>query len=155
MKHFSDIRTKEDIFKAFDKLCEKAKEIGFPITFNTETSVPLKLYSPSMIPERIIVDKENSVKKFFCPHCGKMVIPSSLEDYTFYCEDCDEDFYSFEVKSSLKENNPIFVLNFIKTKNLRKAEKVLIDNGIDEDEAETVLQAIGYTLLDEELYPGV
>ena len=41
----------------------------------------------------------------------------------------------------------------ITEENLRKAEKVLIDNGIDEDEAETVLQAIGYTLLDEELYP--
>ena len=32
------------------------------------------------------------------------------------------------------------------------AEKVLIDNGIEEDEASTVLQAIGYTLLDVELY---
>lgn len=35
---------------------------------------------------------------------------------------------------------------------IRKAEQVLIDNGIDEDEAETVLQAIGYVLLDTELY---
>ena len=32
------------------------------------------------------------------------------------------------------------------------AEKVLVDNGIEEDEASTVLQAIGYTLLDAELY---
>ena len=32
------------------------------------------------------------------------------------------------------------------------AEKVLVDNGIEEDEASTVLQAIGYTLLDTELY---
>lgn len=36
---------------------------------------------------------------------------------------------------------------------IRKAEQVLIDNGIEADEAETVLQAIGYVLLDEELYP--
>lgn len=36
---------------------------------------------------------------------------------------------------------------------IKAAEQVLIDNGIDADEAETVLQAIGYTLLDEELYP--
>lgn len=34
-----------------------------------------------------------------------------------------------------------------------KAEKVLIDNGIDPEEVETVLQAIGYALLDKELYP--
>ena len=34
-----------------------------------------------------------------------------------------------------------------------KAERVLIDNGIEADEAEVVLQAIGYVLLDTELYP--
>lgn len=36
---------------------------------------------------------------------------------------------------------------------IKAAEQVLIDNGIEADEAQTVLQAIGYTLLDEELYP--
>lgn len=36
---------------------------------------------------------------------------------------------------------------------INKALQVLIDNGIDEDEAEIVLQAIGYTLLDTELFP--
>lgn len=36
---------------------------------------------------------------------------------------------------------------------LSRAEQVLIDNGIEPDEAEIVLQAIGYTLLDAELYP--
>lgn len=36
---------------------------------------------------------------------------------------------------------------------IRKAENVLIDNGIDKDEADIVLQAIGYVLLDTELYP--
>lgn len=36
---------------------------------------------------------------------------------------------------------------------IRAAEKCLIDNGIEADEASTVLQAIGYILLDTELYP--
>ena len=36
---------------------------------------------------------------------------------------------------------------------IRKAENVLIDNVIDKDEADIVLQAIGYVLLDTELYP--
>lgn len=36
---------------------------------------------------------------------------------------------------------------------IKKAEQVLIDNGIEADEASTVLQAIGYVLLDIELYP--
>ena len=34
-----------------------------------------------------------------------------------------------------------------------KACQVLIDNGIEPEEADTVLQAIGYTLLDTELFP--
>lgn len=35
---------------------------------------------------------------------------------------------------------------------IASAEKCLIDNGIDQDEADTVLQALGYILLDTELY---
>ena len=41
----------------------------------------------------------------------------------------------------------------IRESNIAKAEQVLIDNGIEKDEAATVLQAVGYVLLDEELYP--
>ena len=37
---------------------------------------------------------------------------------------------------------------------IQKAEQCLIDNGIDEDEVSTVLQALGYILLDSELYPN-
>ena len=33
------------------------------------------------------------------------------------------------------------------------AKNVLIDNGIEEDEVDTVLQAVGYALIDTELYP--
>lgn len=35
----------------------------------------------------------------------------------------------------------------------REAERCLVDNGIDPDEVHKVLQALGYILLDEELYP--
>lgn len=35
---------------------------------------------------------------------------------------------------------------------IKKAEQILADNGIDQDEVDTVLQAIGYALLDKELY---
>lgn len=37
---------------------------------------------------------------------------------------------------------------------ISKAEQCLIDNGIEPDEASVVLQALGYILLDEELYPA-
>ena len=40
----------------------------------------------------------------------------------------------------------------ISKEDIQRTEQVLIDNGIDEDEAQIVLQAIGYTLLDLELY---
>lgn len=38
---------------------------------------------------------------------------------------------------------------------IAKALKILIDNGIEDDEAEVVLQAIGYALLDVQLFPNV
>lgn len=40
----------------------------------------------------------------------------------------------------------------ISKEDIINAEQCLIDNGIDEDEVQIVLQAIGYTLLDLELY---
>ena len=40
----------------------------------------------------------------------------------------------------------------ISTEGISKAEEILVDNGIEEDEADTVLQAVGYALLDTELY---
>lgn len=41
---------------------------------------------------------------------------------------------------------------YIGEENIKAALQVLIDNGIDEDEAEIVLQAIGYTLIDTEIF---
>ena len=41
----------------------------------------------------------------------------------------------------------------ISKEKIKLAEKCLVDNGIEEDEAEIVLQALGYILLDMELYP--
>lgn len=41
----------------------------------------------------------------------------------------------------------------VSEKQIALAERVLADNGIDNDETDIVLQAIGYILLDTELYP--
>lgn len=43
--------------------------------------------------------------------------------------------------------------NVVKSEKVKAAEQILIDNGIEKDEVEIVLQALGYALLDEELYP--
>lgn len=47
----------------------------------------------------------------------------------------------------------IYVRAEVTEADIERCEQVLVDNGIDEDEADTVLQAIGYVLLDTELYP--
>lgn len=44
------------------------------------------------------------------------------------------------------------IFHSISKNDITKAEKILTDNGIEMDEAQTVLQAIGYALLDTELY---
>ena len=36
---------------------------------------------------------------------------------------------------------------------IRRGEQILLDKGVPEDEVSIVLQAIGYALLDAELYP--
>ena len=38
------------------------------------------------------------------------------------------------------------------TEKIKAAEQILIDNGIESDEASTVLQEIGFALLDQDLY---
>ena len=42
----------------------------------------------------------------------------------------------------------------IENEAVQAAELVLVDNGLDDDDAAEVLRAIGYVLLDCELYPA-
>ena len=51
------------------------------------------------------------------------------------------------------EKYPIYVNKEITEEEIKKAERLLMDNGIDEDDAYTILQAVGYVLLDVEFYP--
>lgn len=32
-----------------------------------------------------------------CPRCGHVMVKSDLEEYQYLCENCDENFYGFEV----------------------------------------------------------
>lgn len=36
----------------------------------------------------------------FCPKCGRPVVKSEIEGYTYQCHGCEEDFYRFEVIST-------------------------------------------------------
>lgn len=56
----------------------------------------------------------------------------------------------------MKGKKKIYVIErWLDNEDIRRSEQVLIDNGIEPDEADTVLQAIGYTLINTELYPGL
>lgn len=64
-------------------------------------------------------------------------------------KDCKFEWLNLEAPSDI-----VFAVQCAISKEAIVAtEKVLVDSGIDEDEASTVLQAIGYVLLDTELYP--
>lgn len=71
------------------------------------------------------------------PHVDYVKMSIHTENYMYGCEWNIE-----EIEVPLPDK-----------KQIKKTEKVLIDNGIEQDEASTILQAIGYTLLDMELYP--
>ena len=88
-------------------------------------------------------------------------------DYPFYSPFLCENLYAFEVKGLedekkyIKEENGncnddevVYNNEVVITKGIiEKAEQVLIDNGIEKDEAWVVLQALGYVLFDGELFP--
>lgn len=53
----------------------------------------------------------------------------------------------------MKKTDTITVLATITDDDIKSAVGVLIDNGVDADGAVDVLQAIGYVLIDTELFP--
>ena len=91
------IKSHEDIIAAFDKLKEKAVELGMPICLNTTTSMELELYYHEDYPNRILVDKYLSDLVRKCPKCGKDLSPSDVADYAYVCFACDKNFYHIEV----------------------------------------------------------
>ena len=63
-----------------------------------------------------------------------------------WCENMNHDNCDWKVSE-------INLNDYITPEQKEKAKQILVDNGIEEDEAEIVLQAIGYALIDTELYP--
>lgn len=90
-------------------------------------------------------------------------------DYPFYSPYLNENLYTFEVEGLSVEDTTKYIKEendncnddevvhnnevVITKGTIEKAEQVLIDNGIEKDEAWVVLQALGYVLFDGELYP--
>ena len=79
-----------------------------------------------------------------CVHCDAKNLlcrPGPNEEYELKEEDLHTEVRCDDFKEKTSETK------------IEKAIKCLIDNGIEEDEAQVVLQALGYILLDEELFP--
>ena len=94
------------------------------------------------------------------------IICSEWDEMSKAIKDAENAYYNdvrFTTASSIEEvAERIFKERFpvsldktagILNTSIKKAEQVLVDNGIEQDEAATVLQALGYALLDKELYP--
>ena len=84
-------------------------------------------------------NKSTSKKTFLtnvrCPQCGKKLVTSDLEDYSFLCKDCDENFYSIEVSKS-KDKFIIYVPMF-KEKFLDNFDNMKIQNIIEKYQAKS------------------
>ena len=101
------------------------------------------------LPDEINAEDEEAVRDYIDEHFDDAVLAEDSHDY------CGADIHIngvYEQKEPLGKGLKLISTN-VDTEKLRRAEQVLVDNGIDADEAATVLQAIGYTLLDTELYP--
>lgn len=94
------------------------------------------------------------------------IASSEWDDLTRAIKDAENAYYNdvrFTTASSIeevaerifKERFPVSLYKTagILNTSIKKAEQILVDNGIEQDEAATVLQALGYALLDKELYP--
>lgn len=94
------------------------------------------------------------------------IASSEWDDLSRAIRDAENAYYNdvrFTAASSLeevaerifKERFPVSLYKTagILNTSIKKAEQILVDNGIEQDEAATVLQALGYALLDKELYP--
>jgi hypothetical protein len=64
----------------------------------------------------------------------------------------NRDVNDFLDNLNLSEIHDVKVNEGITDEKIKKALQILEDNGIDKDECEVVLQALGYALLDEELF---
>lgn len=129
--------------------------------------VPAKYYTRTFtgfigMPDRISEDEEERtsfiLEEVFMifntdypeGYCGRSMSPGDVVNLNgkFYLRKSD-GFQECSFEPNDADDNSTRILR----ERIERAERVLIDNGIAPDEAQTVLQALGYVLLDEELYP--
>ena len=90
-----------------------------------------------------------------CSACGFVITTEGSWDKPTkkYCEDCGTRMDGGTDPIMHCSSEEALAKIVMSINNRSKAEQCLIDNGIEPDEAPVVLQALGYILFDEELYP--
>lgn len=112
---------------------------------------------------RDMIDNKYSYRKTGQPYDGCFIQYASQEDVDrlshYSCEDCEDLPFSSTKIGGCSITSSETVLDEIVIDNvsisqdaIQECEGVLIDNGVDPEFAKDVLQAIGYILLDTELY---
>lgn len=77
------------------------------------------LFEKGEVPFRYFFDEEQLITTTaLCRCCGAPLKPSAVEDYKYFCPNCDEDFYSFEAVEAPKNNDRKIIaamgsLNFV------------------------------------------
>lgn len=82
--YFSDNSTAKFEKLDFDKLYKEGK-----IEFEGDAYIP---------EESVEFVTAINGETHHCPHCGRKLIPSVLEGYTWQCLSCEEDFTNVELK---------------------------------------------------------
>ncbi len=91
-----------------------------------------------------------------CRDCGYNFFMEEGYDYEtdmIICPNCGQPIE--ETKGATEMKKIFLHVTEITEEQVNKALQCLIDNGIDEDDAYEILTALGYILLDEELFPEV
>lgn len=102
MNNYNFLKRLKIFYESIEELLNSEKmnldDNFFGILDNTKNTIS-KLYEKTY--KIIKNNNENSLEtKEDCPQCSEKLKISDLIDYDYVCEDCDENFYSFEVDSN-------------------------------------------------------
>lgn len=83
-------------------------------------------------------------------HMETLIKEYDICDSQEMCTDCVKGFS--KTAQCDVEIQAQYVKYHLGKSRIKKGEQILVDNGIEEDEAETVLEAIGYAIIDVGMY---
>ena len=96
--HCTVFRRKEEAEEYFRLQIENNLNVIFSETLTIEEIEEWQDENKEELPFRYFFDCEELFLEALCPHCKTELKPSATEDYKYFCQECEEDFFSFEAK---------------------------------------------------------